>query len=159
MESMIKTPPPAEIQNYWRKEVLRTRPKEVAAYLEKHGLDSLPLPEYCTPDQAIFYRERKGVWESFKYPGVTHGLVTAVEKNWLMAPPEVETLEADSTGASGKSNLEVGLEQLDDALKKRNTRETTKANPFKCTVKGCRRRFKSEAGVKLHFRAKHQEDN
>ena len=155
---MIKSPPPVEIQNYWRKEVLRTRPKEVAMYLERHGLDSLPLPEYCTPDQAIFYRERHGVWESFKYPGVTHGLVTAVEKDWLMAPPVVETLEADTTVATGKSDLEVGLEQLADNLKKRDTREKNKINTFKCTVKGCTRRFKSDGGVKLHIRAKHQED-
>jgi len=151
--------PPDAMQNYWRGEVIRNYPERVSAYLKKNGLDTLPLPEYITPDTAIYYRQEKGEWVSLEYPGVTHGLATAVERNWLMAPPEVETLEADSTDASGKSDMEVGLEQLEDALKKRDTRETTKSNAFKCTVKGCRRRFKSEGGVKLHFRAKHREDN
>jgi len=158
MEQPVITPP-EQMQNYWRGEVIRNHPERVEAYLERHKLEELPLPEYVTPDQAIFYREVNGVWEKLKYPGVTHGLVTAVVKDWLMAPPEVETLEADSTVATGKSNLGAGLEQLADELKKRNTRETTKLKPFKCTVKGCRGRFKSETGVKLHFRAKHREDN
>ena len=151
--------PPEQMQKYWKDEVTRNYPEEVNAYLKKHGKETLPLPEYIPPDTAIFYREVNGVWETLEYPGTTHGLATAVEKNWLMArPQELETLEADSTVATGKSNLEEGLAQLDDRLKKRDTRENNKINPFKCTVKGCRRRFKSDGGVKLHIRAKHQED-
>ena len=126
-------------------------------YLKKHGKETLPLPEYITPDTAIYYRQEKGEWISLEYPGQTHGLATAVENNWLMAPPEVETLEADSTVATGKSDLEVGLEQLSDNLKKRDTRQQSKIDkPFKCSK--CTRRFKSEAGVKVHINARHRED-
>ena len=150
--------PPESMQKYWKDEVLRNRPDQVAAYLKRHGLEKLPSPTYITPDTAIYYRQEKGEWVSLEYPGQTHGLVTAVEKDWLMAPPVVETLEADTTVATGKSDLEVGLEQLADNLKKRDTREKNKINTFKYTVKGCRRRFKSDGGVKLHIRAKHQED-
>ena len=150
--------PPESMQEYWKDEVIRNHPDRVSAYLKKHGLEKLPSPTYITPDTAIFYRQERGKWTSLKYPGQTHGLATAVENNWLMAPPVVETLEADSTVATGKSDIEVGLEQLADNLKKRDTREKNKINTFKCTVKGCRRRFKSDGGVKLHIRAKHQED-
>jgi hypothetical protein len=150
--------PPESMQEYWKDEVIRNHPDRVSAYLKKHGLEKLPSPTYITPDTAIFYRQERGKWTSLEYPGQTHGLATAVENNWLMAPPVVETLEADTTVATGKSDLEVGLEQLADNLKKRDTREKNKINTFKCTVKGCTRRFKSDGGVKLHIRAKHQED-
>ncbi len=73
-----------------------------------------------------------------------------------MAPPVVETLEADTTVATGKSDLEVGLEQLADNLKKRDTRELNKEKTFKCNK--CTRKFKSDAGVKVHINAKHREE-
>jgi hypothetical protein len=151
--------PPEQMQNYWRKEVISRHPEMVQTYLERNNLKELPLPEYVTPDQGIFYREINGEWETLKYPAQTHGLVTAVEKNWLMArPKQLETLEADTTVATSESNLEVGLEQLANNLKSRNTRELNKDNPFVCEVKNCKRRFKSEVGVKLHFNAKHREE-
>ena len=151
--------PPEQMQNYWRKEVISRHPEMVQTYLERNNLKELPLPEYVTPDQGIFYREINGEWETLKYPAQTHGLVTAVEKNWLMArPKQLETLEADSTVATGKSDLEVGLEQLSDSLKKRDTRQQSKIEkPFKCSK--CTRRFKSEAGVKVHINARHREEN
>ena len=151
--------PPEQMQNYWRKEVISRHPEMVQTYLERNNLKELPLPEYVTPDQGIFYREINGEWETLKYPAQTHGLVTAVEKNWLMArPKQLETLEADSTVATGKSDLEVGLEQLSDNLKKRDTRQQSKIEkPFKCSK--CTRRFKSEAGVKVHINARHREEN
>ena len=151
--------PPESMQKYWKDEVIRNRPAQVTAYLKRHGLDSLPSPTYITPDTAIYYRQEKGEWVSLEYPGQTHGLATAVEKNWLMArPKQLETLEADSTVATGKSDLEVGLEQLSDNLKKRDTRQQSKIEkPFKCSK--CTRRFKSEAGVKVHINARHREEN
>ena len=148
-----------KFQKYWKDEVLRNRPDQVAAYLKRHGLEKLPSPTYITPDTAIYYRQEKGEWVSLEYPGQTHGLATAVEKNWLMArPKQLETLEADTTVATSESNREVGLEQLANNLKSRNTRELNKDNPFVCEVKNCKRRFKSEVGVKLHFNAKHREE-
>ena len=151
--------PPKKMQNYWRGEVIRQHPAMVEAYLERHNLKELPLPEYVTPDTAIYYRQIKGVWETLKYPGVIHGLATAVEKNWLMAPPDsgVETLEAGSTVATGKSDREVGLQALADTLEMRDKREQIKDKPFGCTVKGCRRRFDTERGVNKHISVKHRE--
>jgi hypothetical protein len=123
-------------------------------------LEELPLPEYVTPDTAIYYRQIDGVWETLEYPGIIHGLATAVEKNWLMAPPYfgVETLEAGSTVATGKSDREVGLQALADTLEMRDKREEIKAKPFGCTVKGCRRRFDTERGVNKHISVKHREE-
>ena len=152
--------PPEQMQNHWRDEVISRHPDMVEAYLVRHELEELPLPEYVTPDQAIYYRQINGVWETLKYPGVTHGLVTAVEKDWLMAPPDsgVETLEDGSTVATGESDLEVGLQALANTLEMRETRENRKPKTFKCTVKGCRRKFETERGVSKHISVKHRED-
>jgi len=151
--------PPKSMQNYWREEVIRQNPDTVEAYLARHNLEELPLPEYITPDTAIYYRKNKGEWESLKYPGVIHGLATAVGNNWLMAPPDsgVETLEDGSTVATGKSDQEAGLQALADTLEMRDAREKRKAKPIGCTLKGCRRRFDTERGMKRHFTVKHRE--
>jgi len=151
--------PPKSMQDYWRDEVIRQHPATVEAYLSRHSLEELPLPEYITPDTAIYYRQIDGEWETLKYPGVIHGLATAVGNNWLMAPPDsgVETLEDGSTVATGKSDREVGLQALANTLEMRDAREKRKAKPFGCTVKGCRRRFDTERGVKKHISVKHRE--
>ena len=152
--------PPEQMQNYWREEVITQYPDMVEAYLARHNLKELPLPEYVTPDTAIYYRQIDEVWETLRYPGITHGLVTAVEKDWLMAPPDsgVETLEDGSTVATGESDREVGLQALANTLEMRDAREKRKAKPFGCTVKGCRRRFDTERGVGKHITVKHRED-
>ena len=150
--------PPESMQKYWKDEVIRNRPAQVTAYLKRHGLDSLPSPTYITPDTAIYYRQEKGEWVSLEYPGQTHGLATAVEKNWLMARPVLETLEADSTEISSKSNLNVATDMLVEQLKKRDTRETNKSKSLKCTVKGCRKRFATESNMKIHITRKHKEN-
>ena len=151
--------PPKQMQDYWRGEVISQHPAMVEAYLSRHNLEELPLPEYVTPDTAIYYRQIDGVWETLEYPGVIHGLATAVENNWLMAPPDsgVETLEDGPTVATGKSDREVGLQALADTLEKRDAREKRKAKPIGCTLKGCRRRFDTERGMKRHFTVKHRE--
>ena len=152
--------PPKVMQNYWRGEVINQHPGMVEAYLARHSLEELPLPEYVTPDTAIYYRQIDGVWETLEYPGVIHGLATAVEKDWLMAPPDsgVETLEDGPTVATGKSDREVGLQALADTLDSRDAREKRKAKPFGCTLTECRRRFDTEAGMKRHFTVKHRGD-
>jgi hypothetical protein len=152
--------PPKQMQDYWRGEVIRRHPDMVQAYLERHNLEELPLPEYVTPDTAIYYRQIDGVWETLRYPGVTHGLAAAVGKDWLMAPPDsgVETLEDGTTVATGRSDREVGLQALADTLGKRDAREKQKAKPFGCTVKGCRRRFDTERGVNKHISVKHRKE-
>tara|TARA_R100001594_G_scaffold23826_3_gene46602 strand:+ start:2297 stop:2770 length:474 start_codon:yes stop_codon:yes gene_type:complete len=157
MEQPVITPP-KQMQEYWKREVIARHADDVKAYLDKNNLQELPLPEYVTPDQAIFYREIDGVWESLKYPAQIHGLVTAVQKNWLMARPVLETLEADSTEASSKSNLNVATDMLVEQLKKRDTRETNKSKSLKCTVKGCRKRFATESNMKIHITRKHKEN-
>ena len=159
MEQPVVSPPKV-MQNYWRGEVINQHPGMVEAYLARHSLEELPLPEYVTPDTAIYYRQIDGVWETLEYPGVIHGLATAVEKDWLMAPPDsgVETLEDGSTVATGKSDQEVGLQALANTLEMRDAREKRKAKPFGCTVKGCRRRFDTERGVGKHISVKHRED-
>ena len=77
-----------------------------------------------------------------------------------MAPPDsgVETLEDGSTVATGESDLEVGLQALANTLEMRETRENRKPKTFKCTVKGCRRKFETERGVSKHISVKHRED-
>lgn len=152
--------PPEQMQNYWRDEVISQHPDMVEAYLARHNLKELPLPEYVTPDTAIYYRQIDGVWETLRYPGITHGLVTAVGKDWLMAPPDsgVETLEDGPTVATGKSDQEVGLQALANTLEMRDAREKRKAKPIGCTLKGCRRRFDTERGVGKHISVKHRED-
>jgi len=159
MEQPVVSPPKV-MQNYWRGEVINQHPGMVEAYLARHSLEELPLPEYVTPDTAIYYRQIDGVWETLEYPGVIHGLATAVEKDWLMAPPDsgVETLEDGSTVATGKSDREVGLQALADTLEMRDAREKRKAKPIGCTLKGCKRRFDTEAGMKRHFTVKHRGD-
>ena len=149
--------PPKIMQNYWKREVIAQHPDMVKEYLERNNLQELPLPEYVTPDQAIFYREIDGVWESLKYTAQIHGLVTAVQKNWLMARPVLETLEADSTEISSKSNLEVATDMLVDQLKKGQTKEINKSKSLKCTVKGCRKRFATESNMKSHITRKQKE--
>ena len=158
MEQPVVSPPKV-MQNYWRDEVIRQHPDMVEAYLVRHSLEELLLPEYITPDTAIYYRQIDGVWETLEYPGITHGLVTAVGKDWLMAPPDsgVETLEDGPTVATGKSDQEVGLQALADTLEMRDAREKRKAKPFGCTVKRCRRRFDTERGVNKHISVKHRE--
>ena len=98
--------------------------------------------------------------ESRKDPGVIHGLATVVGNNWLMVTPDsgVETLEDGSTVATGKSDQEAGLQALADTLEMRDAREKRKAKPIGCTLKGCRRRFDTERGMKRHFTVKHRED-
>ena len=150
--------PPKIMQNYWKNEVIAQHPDMVKEYLKRNNLQELPLPEYVTPDQAIFYREINGEWETLKYPGQIHGLATAVQKNWLMARPVLETLEADSTEASSESSLEVATDMLAQELKKRETREINKSKSLKCTVKGCRKRFATESNMKLHITRKHKEN-
>ena len=150
--------PPKQMQEYWKREVIARHANDVNAYLERNNLQELPLPEYVTPDQAIFYREINGEWESLKYPGQIHGLVTAVQKNWLMARPVFETLEADSTEISSKSSLEVATDMLTQELKKRETREINKSKSLKCTVKGCRKRFATQSNMKIHITRKHKEN-
>ena len=159
MEHPIVSPPKV-MQDYWRDEVIRQNPDIVQAYLVRHDLEELPLPEYVTPDTAIYYRQNKGEWETLKYPGVIHGLATAVGNNWLMAPPDsgVETLEDGSTVATGKSDREVGLQALANTLEMRDKREQIKTKPFGCTVKRCRRRFDTERGVNKHISVKHREE-
>ena len=158
MEQPVVSPPKV-MQDYWRGEVINQHPDMVEAYLARHSLEELPLPEYVTPDTAIYYRQIDGVWETLEYPGVIHGLATAVEKDWLMAPPDsgVETLEDGSTVATGKSDQEAGLQALADTLEMRDAREKRKAKPIGCTLKGCRRRFDTERGMKRHFTVKHRE--
>ena len=106
--------PPKSMQNYWRDEVIRQNPDTVEAYLARHNLEELPLPEYITPDTAIYYRKNK-------------------------------------------SDQEAGLQALADTLEMRDAREKRKAKPVGCTLKGCRRRFDTERGMKRHFTVKHRE--
>ena len=75
-----------------------------------------------------------------------------------MARPVLETLEADSTEISSKSNLEVATDMLVDQLKKRQTKEINKSKSLKCTVKGCRKRFATESNMKIHITRKHKEN-
>ncbi len=63
MEQPVITPP-KQMQEYWKREVIARHADDVKAYLDKNNLQELPLPEYVTPDQAIFYREIDGVWDS-----------------------------------------------------------------------------------------------
>jgi hypothetical protein len=154
-------------QMVWLEKAIYQNPSLASDYMADLEITEVVSPQYVTPDTAKFYVPSKdGSYSSIEYPGDTYGLVTAMRKRWLMvAPVKVETpFDAPSDeGAPSESDDSVdatqAIRELANALDQRDARDEIKGLPYGCTYKGCRRRFKNEAGRNRHFTVRHSKEN
>lgn len=147
--------------NDWRRSVgylQQQKPELLAAYLEKHGLDELPVP-LVDPDKvdcAFFYQPvkawqveggRQVRYDRISYPHGVHGIVRALEDDWFLIPPdempEVESVEPE---VEAKAKIRSGpVESLGLDVK---PKKVHKRKPFKC--EDCGYRTTSKGGLTRH---------
>ena len=116
----------------------RERPVLLKEYLAHFGIDSIPTPDYDRRTGAItvwqlnkigdgeggFHRE----YTPSQYPGTVDGLVAALEKRWLLAPPSyygVETVE-NGNGIPGERGSGGGSKTKKPAKRSLFKRKTSR---------------------------------
>ena len=131
-------------------------------YLRHFGLDDWPFPETLEGqelDQATFYQpDGKGGYAPLAYAVLDHGIVRAMEKRWLLAPPPgVEPVETAVATAEMAPQAEV-KPKLDRERMARFDAEMAEVKARKdarLVCPDCGRKSRTLSGNQMHQRRSH----
>ena len=125
----------------------------VSSYLERYSLDDWIFPEDhpLHSDRGYYYAPYKrgdGGWDRTPGSNGAHGIARAMEKGWLMAPP-------DGFGQTVVETLET-VTPFDASPEIAPVAEPFELNAFICSNAECIRTFTTQQGATRHFNAAHK---
>ena len=172
--------PPVEIWEACIEQARVTQPEVIIDYLGRHGLSELPSPIWIDSENAlVWHRDHRGRIDSTRhrlqdYSGAN--LVTVVERDFWLAPPEAELRAQQGVAASendlAPANPFAGEGEFDaksedpTAQGERAPAESTEnkvpSTTLKCTMKHkngrtCGKTYKSKGWLNGHQRKVHWE--
>ena len=133
----------------------REKPALLKQYLGFFGLDKIPSPPFNSDTGAITVWQLDKVgdgkgnvlhraWSPCQYPGTVDGLVAALEKHWLLAPP------------SEYPGLKETVVDGEDMFGERGEGADSKDEPFTC--EDCDAVYSREGDLTNHVNKKHSEN-
>lgn len=160
----MTTPPDYIVKNWLTHEIFELNEKVVRDYLNEHGLSELPWPEYVSADTARLWspvtQDGKIVgYESILYRATPDSLVRALEKGFLLAPPEVnpDGVDAAVESESGPAERAEGQAEPLGSTPFEGSQETVfKCNRKWANGKTCEKTYKSAGFLAKHVREKHE---
>jgi len=101
----------------------------VRRYLRDHGLRELPVPAFINADMAEMWTKTPKGWERIVYTASPSGIVRALEKGFLLAPPpentDVSTVGVDAAVESQAARAEMAPQVESVSKKDRGPRSET----------------------------------
>lgn len=185
---MAQTPLPEEIENWVRFQIKQLNPgaeRTVQAYLERHGLSELPLPEYVSADMCYVYKPQRDAakqiigYSKVPHRGLPESLLIALEKDFLLAPPVAQASETAVEVASGPDSRAAQAtpfdetkgsepaedpEQTETPLAEASDEDKEGVQVYKCerrwarNNKLCGREYKTKGRLLAHIKKSHSSE-